>query len=105
MVFNRRDFLFASGAAIVSSSVASAFPPLSRFINSSPTNQATPRRLIIDADPGVDDTVSILLALKSREVTVEALTVVAGNVEANYGTRNALTIMEVAGRSDIPVAL
>jgi inosine-uridine nucleoside N-ribohydrolase len=105
MAFNRRDFLFASGAALVSSSVASAFTPLSRFINRSSTNQAKPRRLIIDADPGVDDTVSILLALKSREVSVEALTVVAGNVEAHYGTRNALTIVEVAGRTDIPVAL
>jgi inosine-uridine nucleoside N-ribohydrolase len=63
------------------------------------------RRLIIDADPGVDDAVSILMALRSKEVSVEALTVVAGNVESEFGTRNALTILEVAGRSEIPVAL
>lgn len=95
MVLNRRSFLLTSSAAAVSL----------LLLKTSEAAAAQPRRLIIDTDPGVDDTVSILMALKSKEVSVEALTVVAGNVEAEYGTRNALTILDVAGRSDIPVAL
>lgn len=64
-----------------------------------------PKRLLIDTDPGVDDAVAIFLALKSSEVRVEALTVVAGNVETDLGSRNARAILEVARRADIPVAI
>jgi purine nucleosidase len=52
----------------------------------------------------VDDAVSILLAFRSSEISIEAITVVAGNVEAEYGTRNALSLVEYANRLDIPVA-
>jgi purine nucleosidase len=62
-----------------------------------------PRRMIVDSDPGVDDTVSILLALRSPEVTVEAITVVAGNVALETGARNARVILEQARRTEIPV--
>jgi inosine-uridine nucleoside N-ribohydrolase len=61
------------------------------------------KKIIIDTDPGADDTAAILLALASEELSVQALTVVFGNGEADVCTRNALTILEVAGRSDIPV--
>jgi purine nucleosidase len=64
----------------------------------------TPRRVIIDTDPGVDDAMAILLALNSPELKVEALTVVPGNVEARQGLENALKIVSLAGRCDIPVA-
>jgi inosine-uridine nucleoside N-ribohydrolase len=64
----------------------------------------TPRRVIIDTDPGVDDAMAILLALNSQELKVEALTVVPGNVEARQGLENALKIVSLAGRCDIPVA-
>jgi inosine-uridine nucleoside N-ribohydrolase len=64
----------------------------------------TPRRVIIDTDPGVDDAMAILLALNSPELKVEALTVVPGNVEAWQGLENALKIVSLAGRCDIPVA-
>ena len=47
----------------------------------------SPRRVIIDTDPGIDDAMAILLALNSPELKVEALTVVAGNVEAWQGLR------------------
>src|SRR5437899_5359004 len=63
-----------------------------------------PRRVIIDTDPGVDDAMAILLALNSPELKVEALTVVAGNVDARQGLENALKIVSLAGRCDIPVA-
>ncbi|HET8679345.1 MAG TPA: nucleoside hydrolase [bacterium] len=61
------------------------------------------QRVIIDTDPGIDDTAAIFLALGSGEVTVEALTTVFGNTEVEHCTRNALKILEVAGRADIPV--
>ena len=63
-----------------------------------------PRRIIIDTDPGVDDALAILLALKSPEVKVEAITAVAGNVPLDLTLRNALRLVEIAGRTDIPVA-
>ena len=63
-----------------------------------------PRRVIIDTDPGIDDAMAILLALNSPELKVEALTVVPGNVEAWQGLENALKIVSLAGRCDLPVA-
>jgi inosine-uridine nucleoside N-ribohydrolase len=70
----------------------------------SATSEAAPRRVIIDTDPGVDDAMAILLALNSPELKVEALTVVAGNVEAPQGLENALKIVSLAGRCDVVVA-
>lgn len=61
-------------------------------------------RAIIDTDPGVDDAMAILLALNSPELKIEALTVVPGNVESWQGLENALKIVSLAGRCDIPVA-
>jgi len=63
----------------------------------------TPHRVIIDTDPGIDDAMAILLALNSPELKVEALSVVPGNVEAWQGLENALKIVSLAGRCDIPV--
>ncbi len=62
------------------------------------------RRVIIDTDPGVDDAMAILLALNSPELKVEALTVVPGNVEAWQGLENALKLVSLANRCDLPVA-
>jgi inosine-uridine nucleoside N-ribohydrolase len=66
--------------------------------------QTAPQRVIIDTDPGVDDAMAILLALNSPELKVEALTVVPGNVEAAQGLENALKLVSLAGRCDVPVA-
>lgn len=63
------------------------------------------RRIIIDTDPGVDDAFALLFALRSPELKVEAVTVVAGNVPAEVGLPNALRMVEIAGRSDVPVTL
>lgn len=63
----------------------------------------TPRRIIIDCDPGVDDAAAILLALASPELDVLGLSVVAGNVPLAATTRNACKIVELAGRRDLPV--
>jgi len=64
----------------------------------------SPRRVIIDTDPGIDDAMAILLALDSPELKVDALTVVPGNVEAWQGLENASKIVSLAGRCDVPVA-
>lgn len=62
------------------------------------------KRILIDTDPGIDDSLAILLALASPEVTLEGLTVVHGNCSAAQGTKNALAVLELAGASHIPVA-
>ena len=61
------------------------------------------RRIIIDTDPGQDDAVAILTALASPELDVVAITTVAGNVPLERTTANALAMVELAGRPEIPV--
>ncbi|MDA8747918.1 nucleoside hydrolase [Litoreibacter sp.] len=63
----------------------------------------TPRKIIIDTDPGQDDAVAILLALASPELQVLGITAVAGNVPLPLTQKNALIVCELAGRTDIPV--
>ena len=48
------------------------------------------RKLIIDTDCGSDDAIALIMALKSREVSVEAITTVGGNVPMELATQNAL---------------
>lgn len=61
------------------------------------------RPIIIDTDPGQDDAIAILLALASPELDVLGLTSVAGNVPLARTTDNTLKLIELAGRSDVPV--
>jgi inosine-uridine nucleoside N-ribohydrolase len=61
-------------------------------------------RLVIDCDPGHDDAIAILLALASPEVELRGIVTVAGNQTVDKTTRNALKVLELAGRTDIPVA-
>jgi len=60
--------------------------------------------IVIDCDPGHDDAIAILLALASPEVELIGVTTVAGNQTLDKTTRNALVTLELAGRSEIPVA-
>jgi inosine-uridine nucleoside N-ribohydrolase len=60
--------------------------------------------IVIDCDPGHDDAIAILLALSSPEVEVRGITTVAGNQTLDKTTRNALKVLELAGRTDVPVA-
>ena len=64
----------------------------------------TPIRLILDTDPGVDDAIAILLALAAPEAEVVGLTTLGGNVPRARATRNALALLQAAGRPDVPVA-
>jgi purine nucleosidase len=61
-------------------------------------------RIIIDTDPGVDDALTILLALASPEIQLDALTTAHGNIGIEKTTRNALAVLEFANASHIPVA-
>ncbi|MBN1062772.1 nucleoside hydrolase [Clostridium botulinum] len=63
------------------------------------------KKIIIDCDPGIDDSLAIMLALKSEELEVKGITIVSGNVHAKKGAENALKILKELGRLDIPVYL
>ncbi|HVW88967.1 MAG TPA: nucleoside hydrolase [Gaiellaceae bacterium] len=63
----------------------------------------TPTRIVLDCDPGHDDAIAILLALASPEIELVAVTTVSGNQTLDKTTANALRVLELAGRGDIPV--
>ncbi len=63
-----------------------------------------PCRMILDVDPGIDDAMAILYALNRAGIRLEALTTTFGNTDVGTATGNALRILELAGRADIPVA-
>jgi purine nucleosidase len=65
---------------------------------------AAPRKIIIDTDPGTDDAMAIMLALNSPELDIRAITVVPGNVTARQGLDNALRMLSLANRCDLPIA-
>jgi pyrimidine-specific ribonucleoside hydrolase len=60
--------------------------------------------IILDCDPGHDDAVAIVLALARPELRLLAITTVAGNAPLDRTTRNALRVLTLIGRTDIPVA-
>ena len=63
---------------------------------------ATP--IVIDCDPGIDDAFALLLAVASPELELRGVTTVAGNQTLARTTENALRVLELAGRADVPVA-
>lgn len=62
------------------------------------------QKVIIDADPGVDDAMAIFFALQSPELEVLGITAVFGNSSVQTTTSNAIRIVETAVRPEIPVA-
>jgi purine nucleosidase len=65
---------------------------------------AAAKKIIFDTDPGTDDALALMLALNSPELDVRAITVVPGNVTASQGLENALRMVSLANRCNIPVA-
>ena len=63
-----------------------------------------PKRILFDTDPGIDDSLAILLALASPELKVEGVSVVHGNCSAEQATANALAVLELARESLIEVS-
>jgi purine nucleosidase len=61
------------------------------------------KKVLVDTDCGVDDTVAIMIALACSRIEVLALTTVNGNVGVNQVTENVLRLLPLLGREDIPV--
>jgi purine nucleosidase len=68
------------------------------------STSSSPKRILIDTDPGIDDAAAILLALASPELQLEGISVVHGNCAVDQGVSNALAILELARATHIPVA-
>jgi inosine-uridine nucleoside N-ribohydrolase len=60
-------------------------------------------KIVLDTDPGHDDAIALLLALASPELEVLGVTPVSGNQTLEKTTVNALKVLELAGRTDVPV--
>lgn len=95
---SRREFLATSAAGLAVEALARGNPAGGGAVAGNTT------RIIIDTDPGVDDALALLLAMRSPEVSIEAITPVAGNVPLDLTLPNALRMVEAAGRTSIPVA-
>jgi pyrimidine-specific ribonucleoside hydrolase len=65
---------------------------------------AQPRPLVVDTDPGVDDAFALALAARHPHAELLGVTAVHGNVELAQTAANALRVLALAGRSDVPVA-
>ena len=111
----RREFVTASAAGFALSGMPlAALPPYIVETQAAGTqvtekrsdrkSEAGPFRVLIDTDPGVDDALALLLAMRSPELKIEGITAVAGNVPLTLTLPNALRMVEIAGRDDIPVA-
>lgn len=61
------------------------------------------RRVIIDCDPGIDDSLAIMLALSMEELQVEGITIVCGNSPVEMGAGNAKKVLKQMNRLDVPV--
>lgn len=100
MPITRREFVRSSSATLAAAGFLRPHVELG--------NETRPpggsSRVIIDTDPGVDDAFALLLAMRSPELQIEGITPVAGNVPLELTLSNALRMVEVAGRTNIPVA-
>uniref|UniRef100_A0A0D9XAU3 uridine nucleosidase n=1 Tax=Leersia perrieri TaxID=77586 RepID=A0A0D9XAU3_9ORYZ len=61
-------------------------------------------KVIIDTDPGIDDSMTILMAFRAPTVEIIGLTTIFGNVSTQNATKNALLLCERAGHPEVPVA-
>ena len=61
------------------------------------------RKVIIDCDPGIDDSLALMLALSMSEISVEGITIVCGNCPVSMGAANAKKVLHFMNRLDIPV--
>lgn len=70
-----------------------------------PIGVTQPTALILDVDTGIDDSLALLYAAASPEAEIVAVTCLSGNVEARQVAVNTLAVLDLAGRSDVEVAL
>jgi inosine-uridine nucleoside N-ribohydrolase len=103
---SRRDFVATAAAGLMAAGLhpGAYGEELLQPTAAKRTEASRTSRVIIDTDPGVDDALALLLAMRSPELQIEAITPVAGNVPLDLTLPNALRMVEIAGRTDIPVA-
>jgi inosine-uridine nucleoside N-ribohydrolase len=94
----------ARGYSLISSLTVTTLALLAFVALPVPVRAAGSTKVIIDTDPGTDDAIALMLAVNSPELDIQAITVVPGNVTAAQGLENALKMVSLAGRCDIPVA-
>lgn len=61
------------------------------------------KKVILDIDPGIDDSLAILSAIKSEMYDILGLCIVSGNVDSTQGSKNAYEVLKLVGREDIPI--
>lgn len=66
-------------------------------------NYMIKKRVIIDCDPGIDDSLALMLALNSDEIEVIGITIVCGNSPVEMGFENAKKVLHQIGRLDVPI--
>jgi len=62
------------------------------------------KKIILDCDPGMDDSMAIVMAAKSPDLSLLAVTTVNGNYPVEVTSKNARKVLEMLGKTDIPVA-
>jgi inosine-uridine nucleoside N-ribohydrolase len=100
----RRQFVTSSTAVLALGGLTREAGAASALDGGTGADNPGPSRVIIDTDPGVDDALALLLAMRSPELKIEAITAVAGNVPLELTLPNALRMVEIADRTDIPFA-
>jgi len=73
-------------------------------VTGAPPGGAAPRKVILDCDPGIDDAFAIAFGCGHPGIELCGVTTVAGNVGLDRTTGNALAVLELLGRGDVPVA-
>lgn len=62
-----------------------------------------PKKVVIDTDPGADDALALILALRSPELQIEAITTVSGNVPVEQATKNVLRVLNLLDPKPRPI--
>ncbi len=68
------------------------------MLDSTPSSTRTPLPVVIDSDPGIDDTLALLLALRSPELDVRGIAASYGNTTVEQAYRNCVEILRRTGR-------
>lgn len=63
----------------------------------------SPIPIILDIDPGIDDTLALILAVKSKAFDIKGLTICSGNVDSEQGVKNAAYILDFLDVNHIPI--
>lgn len=63
------------------------------------------QKVIIDCDPGIDDSLAIMLALSSEDIEVLGITIVCGNAPVEMGFENTKKVLKHMNRLDVPIFL